>query len=139
MRGVCYNQTRFHGGYSSMVERRSVAPDGVGSSPTTHPNRPFSFNRLAYAAGSIKGPNLLHGPGKHFQNHQIIRGSQILRDALRIHVQRCADVCVPQKFLLYLHVSLEIAQHRVLALLRSVKTLEGTDKDSVEHLLQNGG
>ena len=34
---VCYNRTRFHGGYSSMVERRSVAPDGVGSSPTTHP------------------------------------------------------------------------------------------------------
>lgn len=46
---VCYNRLRFHGGYSSMVERRSVAPDGVGSSPTTHPKEPFSFNRLAYA------------------------------------------------------------------------------------------
>jgi hypothetical protein len=46
---VCYNRFRFHGGYSSMVERRSVAPDGVGSSPTTHPNKSFIFNRLAYA------------------------------------------------------------------------------------------
>ena len=34
------------------------------------------------------------------------------------------------------HKAALLAIEKVLALLRSVKTLEGTDKDGVEHLLQ---
>jgi hypothetical protein len=34
------------------------------------------------------------------------------------------------------HQSALLAIEKVLALLRSVKTLEGTDKDGAEHLLQ---
>jgi len=34
------------------------------------------------------------------------------------------------------HQATLLAIEKVLALLRSVKTLEGTDKDGVEHLLQ---
>jgi hypothetical protein len=34
------------------------------------------------------------------------------------------------------HQAALLAIEKVLALLRSVKTLEGTDKDGVEHLLQ---
>ncbi len=34
-----------------MVERRSVAPDGVGSSPTTHPNKLFITNSLKVILG----------------------------------------------------------------------------------------
>jgi hypothetical protein len=34
------------------------------------------------------------------------------------------------------HQAARLATEKVLALLRSVKTLEGTDKDGVEHLLQ---
>jgi hypothetical protein len=33
----CYNR-RLYGGYSSEAERRSVAPDVVGSTPTSRPN-----------------------------------------------------------------------------------------------------
>ena len=38
----CYNFV-WYGGYSSAAERRSVAPDVVGSNPTSRPRRLFSF------------------------------------------------------------------------------------------------
>ena len=38
----CYNQERY-GGYSSVAERRSVAADVVGSTPTGRPNSPDIF------------------------------------------------------------------------------------------------
>ena len=47
-----------------MVERRSVAPDGVGSSPTTHPNETLVIISLQsyFLACARHVPNLVFSP-----------------------------------------------------------------------------